>query len=303
MNFLKKIKNSVYDPNYYTELLAKPFSYSLKYFLLLSLTLSIITVAILSFSTIPKLSTSLNTLGQKILLYYPTELEITVKNGKASANVSQPYFIKTPSEWQTDVKTKNSDIENILVIDTQTPFSIESFKRYKTACLLNQTSLTCYDNKNIKITQLSPTFNMVLNKNVVSSFVEKCQPYLRFAFPFFLVIFFIAFFFLNTGHLFYLLFGALIIWLVAKIRKIKMNYKLSYRLGMHLMTAPILFSLLLEQVLGIPLHIPFLFTAILIGITIANLKPQTPQTISEQLEARQNVVSDIPSTQSQKESA
>ena len=33
MNFLQKIKNSVYNPEFYQEAMGKPFSFSLKYFL------------------------------------------------------------------------------------------------------------------------------------------------------------------------------------------------------------------------------------------------------------------------------
>ena len=96
MEFFKNIKNSIYNPEYYSNLLNKPFSYSLKYFLLFSFIIALLLTVDSSFSALPKIKSFLDVAGKKTIQYYPDELQITIKNGKTSTNVNEPYFIKTP---------------------------------------------------------------------------------------------------------------------------------------------------------------------------------------------------------------
>jgi hypothetical protein len=238
--------------------------------------MSILSVAVFSVTFFPQINTFLSTLGEKILKQYPSELEIVITKGKTSASVPQPYFIQMPKEWRSNEHSKPNDIENMLVIDTKDPFSVETFKGYKTACLLNQTSFTCYDNNNsMKIVQIPADLNLTVNKTDVKSFIGKAEPYLKFVLPILFTLLLIVFFFIYAGYLLYLIFGAFVIWLVSKIRKIEMTYKKSYRLGIHLMTAPIILMPILNLIPGSPLSVPFLFTIILIGMSVINLKQET----------------------------
>ena len=269
MKFFKNIKNSIYNPSYYNSVIANSFSSSLKYFLLFILLLSLLTTIILSFTTIPKIKSSIDTIGKEILRYYPDELEVVIKKGKVSTNVQEPYFIKIPG----------SGLENILVINTKVPFSLENFKDYKTACLLTKENLVCYDeNQTIKISPLTNVPDFKLNKSIVSSFLTKIQPFFKLFYPFLIFVFFIVIFISSLWRMIYLFFGALLIWLVAKVKKVDIGYKKSYQLGLYLMTAPFLINFLIKYVLkpfGVPLNIPYLFTIVLVITTVLNLKNKT----------------------------
>lgn len=270
MKFLNDIKNSIYNPNYYNSVIAKPLSSSLKYFLLFILFLTLLTTIILSFTIIPRIGSFISTIDKEILRYYPDELEVVIKNGKVSTNVEEPYFIRASSGLE------NTLVENILVIDTKIPFSLENFRSYKTACLLTEESLVCYDeNQTIRIIPLINVSDFKLNESIVSSCLTKIQPFFKLFYPFSILFFFIVIFITSLWRMIYLFFGAFLIWLVAKIRKIDIGYKKSYQMGLYLMTMPFLINFSVEYVLkplGVPLNIPYLFTIVLVVMAFLNLK-------------------------------
>jgi len=269
MKFFKDIKDSIYNPIFYHGVIATPFSSSLKYFLFFILFFTLLTTVILSFTTIPKIKFSIDTITKEILRYYSDELEIIIKNGKVSTNVQEPYFIKTSSNLE------NSLIENILVINTKDSFSLENFKNYNTACLLTEESLICYDNnQTIKIYPLTNISDFKLNKSVISSFLIKVQPFFKLFYPIFILAFFVVIFIVLLWRMVYLLFGAFLIWLVAKVRKVDIGYKKSYQLGLHLMTVSFFIDFLINvlKLLGISLNIPYLFTIVLVVMAVLNLK-------------------------------
>ena len=86
MNLISDLRGSVYDPEYYKGLLKKPFSYSLKYFFFLALSLAFIGALLSLFTVLPNLNSFLQELGPKILSHYPQDLVITIKDGVVSTS-------------------------------------------------------------------------------------------------------------------------------------------------------------------------------------------------------------------------
>lgn len=160
MQFLNNIKSSIYNPTYYSEILNKPFSYSFRYFLSLAVLIAIVTTIVFSFKTVPEISKVIRGIGPNVLKYYPDNLEITVKNGIVSTNVPEPYFIKMPVEFKSEVQPSNnsvktspdlSKIENLFVIDTASSLTANLFYNYKTFVLISRDSVVYYDNNAVKI--------------------------------------------------------------------------------------------------------------------------------------------------------
>lgn len=271
MELFKKIKNSIYNPNYYSELIEKPFSYSLKYYLVFTLLIAFLGMIILSFTAVPSIKSFLDTVGSDILNQYPNELEIVIKNGKASTNVSEPYFVAASEEWKGGEK-------NIFVIDTKNPFSIEGFKNYQTECLLTQDSLACYDeNGTIKITSLAQIPNFTLNKDTVSSFFNKITPFFKLTYPIFIIGAWLGIFTGYTFRFVYLLFAAILVWIIAKIKKVKIGYGKSYQLSMHLLTLPIIITFLFNYIIKhfvTGFSIPYFFIVLFLIMAVINLKPR-----------------------------
>src|SRR3989344_3778063 len=143
MNIFKLIAKSVYGPDLYLSLKDKKFGFSLAYFfkfiLLLSLLVAIVTGIIIG----PKINDFIQRFGTRMVEYYPDELEITIKDGKTSTNVNEPYYLPIPDEFIGALESEavvyginQTEIENLLVIDTKQTFSVESFEQYKTLALL-----------------------------------------------------------------------------------------------------------------------------------------------------------------------
>lgn len=278
MKFFSDVKNSIYNPDYYQSLITSPFLKSLKYFLVLTLCLALLTAGCLSFSLIPNLKLGIDQLKSGLLQSYPDNLEIYIKKGTVSTNVKEPYFIKMPAG--SGLEKKNPGYENVLVIDTINDFSLEQFKNYKTFCWLSRESVSCYNNNgSIKITNLATMPDFSFSKSTITNFIQKVSPFLSFIYPALIILLFVAIFMgYVLGYIIYLLFAAFLIWLVAKLRKVKIGYKKSYQLGLHLLTLPLLINVIINAVsymFEIRIYtFSLFFTAVLVIISFLNLKHQ-----------------------------
>jgi len=269
MEFFKNLANSFYKPDFYSQVIKKPVSYSFKNFFLFALILGLILAAVCSFIYIPKIKIFLDNVGTQIVNIYPSELKIEIKNGVASANVQQPYFIKVPAFFnQGSDKTKQ--LENLIVIDTNNEFSTEKFNEYKTAAVLNKSSITTLDNQSgLKVLPLKDVKSFSLDKQMINSLFDKIKPLFKFVYPVFSVGAFIAIFLGISLHLVYLFFGALLIWIIAKINKVQIGYWKSYQVGMHMMMP----AILITTVTGFfHFTFPFFLTLLIILIAVFNLK-------------------------------
>lgn len=282
MEFLNNIKSSIYNPDYYKEILNKPFSYSLRYFLSLVAIIALISTITFSFLTLPMINKFINETAPKALNYYPDNLEITVKSGKVSSNVVEPYFIKLPSEIKSEVQgskdysTKTSPdltkIDNLLVIDTASPLTVNLFQNYKTLVLLSGDSVAYYDNNAIKIQSLDQSINGVVNKAKFSEVLDKIMPYLKVS-PFLLlpIVFIFSFIGFIIGNLIYLIFGAFVIWLMFKIIKKNLEYGKAYQIGLHAITLGVILEFSVFWFFP-QLEFPFLFTFFMLVVVWMNFK-------------------------------
>jgi hypothetical protein len=287
MEFFKNIGNSIYGKKYYSDLISKPFSYSLKYYLLFALLVALIGTIVFSFTGTAKIKSFLDLATEKALQGYPEGLVITIKDGKASTNTQEPYFIKIPDNWK-NLPQNQADLdqtpENALVIDTKSSFSVEAFNSYKTLCLLSEKSLACLDNnQSVKINSLSNVPDMAINKNLISSAVNKIAPFFKLIYPIVGIFAALGIFLGLLINLIYLLVAALLIWIIAKIKKVQIGYGKSYQMGLHLMTAPIIIAYLVKYAssVGLNLDIPYLFSIILVIVALINLRAETTLLVQE----------------------
>lgn len=271
MNIFTKIKNSIYNPKYYNEVVEKPFSYSLKYLLVFALLFASVFTIVAAIKFIPVVNL-LSEKAPQIASYFPQELTVTIKNGKVSTNVQEPYFIKAA---QRPIDENN--VANLIVIDTKNKFDIDTFNSYKTVVLLTSDSIVSVKSDNqITITSLSSIKDLTLNRDKVTSFINMVKPFLVILYP----IVFVGAYIIGYGvvilKMIYLLFGALLIWSVAKIKGVKIGYKKSYQTGIHLMTSAIIIVSILNAI-SAKLTFIFLFSILLIISAVLNLKKNTEQ--------------------------
>ncbi|MFC1608748.1 DUF1189 family protein [Patescibacteria group bacterium] len=265
MKLLKRIGNSVYGPEYYQELVNKPFSYSLKYFALLMLifgVIKMITVVIV----LPGLLSMTHNIKPVLEDNFPQELEITIANGELSTNVEEPYFIKIDPSWE-EAQAEMGDVENILTIDTSSVSVVEDAKKYNTAFLVTRDQVVFRSpDGSLDIESLGDLPNMVINRGSVVRFVDTVLPYTKYVYPVVIAVMLLMIPFYALYNFAYMLIGALLVWIVALIKKIDIKYAQSYKLTMHLITLPVLMMAIL------PIAIPFLFTLIVVILAIVNIK-------------------------------
>ncbi len=272
-NFSQDLKNSVYGPQYYKDLQQKPFSYSLRYCALFGLLITLLATAALSIIYLPGIKTVANKAVAQLIEFYPAELQILIKDDQVSTNVSEPYFIKTPTGLPAPAgfSAEKTRIENFIVIDTQTPFTFDKFREYKAFVWLTKDAVAFLDNSSgslsgVRYLPLENTPDFILTKDVAQTFWEKIQPLLDRWLNLIIPVVALMMIFWQVWLLIYLLLFALVIKLIVGA---SIDYKKAYQLGLHLFT-PAILLVLLFKVVG--LIAPLLFTISAVIFALLNLK-------------------------------
>jgi hypothetical protein len=271
MNFFEKIKKSIYSPDFYASVPESSFWKAFRYLLLLFFILAVLQTIIMSLA-VKNIEKELGTLLTNTVNSYPEELQVELKDGKVSTNVSEPYFIPLPEgdNWEEE------NIKNLIVIDTKTPFSAPQFNVYESAAWVTKDAVYYKrDSARIEAFDLSQIQeDFVLNKSFVETLGGTIRPYLKYVTPVLIVATFIGTFAGFEMKLLYLLLLALGILLLGKVMKWGLSYAHSYKVGMYAITAGVLTEFVLsaaDQYLQIP-RLPFLFTVMTIVVVYVNLR-------------------------------
>ncbi|MFA6338839.1 MAG: DUF1189 family protein [Candidatus Paceibacterota bacterium] len=275
MSLFKDVKNSIYNPEFYSELIDRPLSYSLKYFFSLICLISIAVSAYFTIIASPQLMTFAKESRNSIVSKFPSELEVTIKKGEVSTNVKEkePYLVSMPQMprlQQSSMPTNNQAFQNIVVIDTVNQFSLEKFYEYHTAFLVTKNDIIYSDKDKITITSLAKSPDLVINKTSTESFFKKLDPLVKFI-PLLLAIFvFSISFFIGSAYLFYFLYFALLVWLVVRINKIHTGYMGAYKITLHAATLSILVDILMKLFFS-KYNLSYVFDVVILIVVIANL--------------------------------
>lgn len=271
MGFFQTILQSIYGPEFYKKLAKTSLGSAFGYYFLLSLLLTIISTLALTLPISAGVKEFTDKLIPEVVNKYPQNLEVRIKDGKVSTNVEEPYFIKMPRQ-----SSSAKDVENILVIDTKTPFSDDTFAKYKTIAVLTKDHFYYRDeNKHeIRGNELTGISDFTVSPQVVQSGLEKIKPYFGFVTPLILVFMFFITYLGYTFGLIKVLFIALVLFLLLKLIKPALSYKESLKTTLFGIT----FALILEIALSLlksTIHFegfPFMGTLVTVIIIILNLK-------------------------------
>jgi hypothetical protein len=288
MDFLRNLRASIYGPEYYKSLGEEPFSYSLKYFFVLIAWLAVISAAVFLVSAIPAVNSFLRTTSAQIVQYYPSGLQITVASGSVSANVPQPYFLALPPSIAANLSSSShggvvssSLPENLLVIDTKDPITVDEFEKDNTVALLASDSLAYAKNGSMVVQPIGSGVSFVVNKASATAFVEKAEPYFAWVDWVIGILMPIGIFAALACRLVYLFILALLVWGLARVSGVGVGYMKAYQWGLHLMTLPFIVGIASWLILP-GVNIPFLFTILALLAAAINLRhaPARATTIS-----------------------
>ncbi len=286
MNIFTKIKNSIYNKDYYkSTVLTESFGESIKYVIQVALVFALFASVIFAFLT-PKILNSIKQMVSSVVVGYPEDLVVSIKDGNATVNRPEPYFIKVKESFAGD-----GSIENMMVINTTESFDSLKFKEYKTFSLLTKNEIVVIaENGEIKILPLANFGNIEISKSWI---IEK-QDWLFKSLPWFMVgmffLLYIGIFFLEfIVAMVTLLLYALITWLILKIKKIDVSYGRAYQIAAHAGTI-IMFFVIIGQYFK-PLNNIFLKLAILAFIVYLNFD-RVNSTLNEDKEGSFSIDSD-----------
>jgi hypothetical protein len=277
MNIFQEIKSSVLDKAYYQKIISeRSFKSSLRYLAKLILLVSLVTTLVF-IAKMPSMVSFVKDNISKVVTNYPEDLIITLKSGNASINKPEPYKMKLPQEWLDMQDSKSDKIENLLVVNTKEPFSTEEFFKYSTVGLITKNDLVLIKDKNsLQVTPISKIGDIEITKKLIlekESKLFEIIPIFYFIVP--PGVFALSFVGVFIGTVFMLLIYALIVWIIAKFKKVKLSYKKSYQVGIHVATL-LIFLELLSIVFGIgyPLIVKIIIFSLIAYINL----PDSPNT-------------------------
>ncbi len=108
---------------------------------------------------------------------YPQELEIKIKNGQASTNVTEPYYISIRQETLENLFSLKEGDENtkskvrLLAIDTKG--KADEFERYQSLALLTESSIVYYNDEKVNIYPLREIGDLTINKDFIKSKIKE----------------------------------------------------------------------------------------------------------------------------------
>jgi len=271
VNFLRKIKNSIYSPGFYASIPQEKLGSAIGYFFLLILFVTIIQSIspVWSFLTVGQ--TEVKKFVNEVKNIYPSELVIKIQKGKVSTNVQEPYFIPLPGN-----KNKSAaDNFNLVVIDTKTPFSVNQFNQYRTFAWVTEDSIFTKSDNQIKATDLSKASNITIDKTLVTSLINRFSPWVNLITPLAIIGILLGIYLFHVFRLVYLFFLAVLIWILTKLLKKPLSYGNSYKTGLYAITL----GLFAEVFLGFFKFtgFTFMFTLISLAVVLVNKFSKTEE--------------------------
>jgi hypothetical protein len=181
-----------------------------------------------------------------------------------------------PAVWRDRLQDEEGQrIDNILVIDTAHPLTTEAFRQQRTLFILGERSIGFYDQQKRKLEAHDMddlgADRVILDQSMYSDLIRIAWKWLTIGGTIFFVTLPILLWILfSLWYAFYLVFGALVIWLAFYITHRPYGYGQAYKTGLYLLTLPIVLSFLVPWILAIPLS----FTLIVFGLAWYHFRAQ-----------------------------
>lgn len=240
MKIFTEIKNSIGNKEYYRALPTnETLGSSIKYLAKICLLASLLAVIVFMVG-IPVMTKTFKGAMSEAVANFPDDLVVTIQNGTASVNRPEPYIV--PLSLTAQIKAlKDGSInhENIVVIDTTKQFSVDQFNAFSTNVWVTKTELAVAKESTgeIRIIPLSKFGDHEITKPWILKIESLIIKYLPLIFIVLAVMFYIGLFIsLFVGNIIGLFIYAFVIWLMAKIKKVELSYKNSYKIGAHAIT-------------------------------------------------------------------
>ena len=242
-------------------------SLTVKYFLTLSLLLSIVLSIKISLVQIPQVQKAVVDLSNSARDMFLQDLVITIKDNKWMINKPEPFIVSFPINDSAPDKD-NTDPKNLLVLYQDG--TIENLDDLDTLILVNAKNVLVRESKGFRAYPLENLPNGTITRSDFDGFMNqmlnfaKNLPYLLVAFIFIGTLFYFAVFQGSN-----VLFFALGVWLISTILKKKIDYTASARITAHATTLPMVIMVITKLVgYQIPISFWFEITTIVFAVAV-----------------------------------
>jgi hypothetical protein len=281
MSYLKRfwynVKNSFYNPEFYARLKDKRFSRTILVLAgVLAINMLIITIFLGTTAGLFLKSFSAEDFTNQ---YYPEGLELTARDDQFSSNVTEPYFIPL----QIDEKHE-SEVVNAVVIDTSEDLTLDQIRSYNSAVVIIKDGVVVKkDNGEQTLTLKEANLgDFVINEENSTYWISKAASFAYRAYiPFLLFVLVFGTLFLLLWQMFVLVFAALVVKIIAAIKKVSLAYGYAYRIALFASLPVIILNIILNPFFNIPALVDFLLFIALVSFNLKNTdmpKPATPVT-------------------------
>ena len=270
MRFWEKVRSSFYSPAFYAGIATQPVSSAFKFYFSIAAVLSLLISAVLSFQLIPVVQEFSTSTINDFVATIPEGLALSVQGNDAYTNASstEPIFFNTHAAVPAENFT-------YLVIDTRQNFSIEQFQAYRTFVWVAHNGVGFVDEgSKVSFQPFEGVESFTMTRDDV---VELVHGFRSYAWIFYALlipgIFFVAFLY-YVAVLLWLVFGAILVWGVARIRGIELRFKNTYAIALYAVSLGLVVRCILFLFVPTPIPVPFFFTIIFLVSVIANLEPR-----------------------------
>lgn len=210
---------------------------------------------------------------------YPSDLVITVKDGKLSMNKPGPVFF--------DLGRDKGDAKGPQHIVTLDPAgTLETYANYHTLVLVTSSAVIMprSNDRTLQVFPMDKAKDVAIDKTMFDRGMDHIADLTRFVPTFFvtlgvILLFavpFIGAFFWSLFLMLYLLPISLLTLLIARGYKRAMDYQAAYRFGFYALTYPLI-AQTVASTIGYPLP-PFSFSLIFLAITVIVFSRRRPDT-------------------------
>lgn len=238
MNFWRTIVASIYNPEFYSDKVlgrqTRPWRYFFKLIILLSLVLAIVGSAQLTPPLKQLLGFSIDWLGRS----FPSELLLTIKDGRAMVVPEKIY--QFPLWPETALELPEATTKFVLVIDPtikNDELSLEKFNNHQTLLLLTSEFLMSgLPPDKISTVSLVKFPALTVDRPTLDSWLTKIDRLLPTLWLLVGLLILVGAFLFMVTTLVALLLLAFIVQLIARFKKLSIGYRQAYRFGLHATT-------------------------------------------------------------------
>lgn len=280
MNLPSIFAQSVYSPSFYRSLERHRLSFSIKYFFLLAGTFAFTAAVFYAIAVFPPVYNWLKNFGPAVVAAYPKDLVLQFEGGEIKTNSPQPLDIPLSA---TLVSERFRNVNNLLHIDTTTPFSLTRFDEADTLVWLMKDSVAFRERDgSVRIQSLQDLPNARIDRDKVVSYVYQIEGVTRIGFPLLIllgvVILSVGFLAFLSFHLLFAFIWAALITLVASFSLRPLSYMRSYQVALHASSLSVVLAAGSLFFPGIGAF-RFLPTVLTLAIAWANLRPRPEEEI------------------------